>query len=220
MPVTKEKLISDIILRVCKGAPSDDLELEDAQVAFWFDIVGKKIIPDFLNKKLINGFTIDPVFIKIEDNKVMQQEDVAMLPECKDRNFITITQKPLDLYEDRGVIRIVTDEGVVVNKVAVERLDTLNAMTFGRPNKLNLLYTRVDDKIYIHGITSKATSLVEFSVYYIPTFSLTDLADTDTVKLSDELVATISDVVAEMAIKELYGGVADVENDAEDDSVK
>src|SRR5690348_6439066 len=106
---TKAQLIDDIILRVTKGAPSDDLELEPSQIAFWFDIVAKTMIPDYLNDKIKSGEMIDPEFILIEDNKKAVVEDVTMLESYQDRVYITITKPPMVLRNDAAIIRIITE---------------------------------------------------------------------------------------------------------------
>jgi hypothetical protein len=218
MAVTKKKLIDDIILRVTKGAPSDDLELESAQVAFWFDLVAKTAAVDYLNAKIANRETIDPIFITVEDNKTATVEDVTMLELCKDRVYITTTNQPLTLINDYGIIRVITEEGTFINNVPLEELDTISKLTFGRPSRENLLYTRIDSKIYIHGLKPQHVSIIKFSVAYIPTIEISALADGDTVKLSDSLLATISEAVEKMALKEIYQIDPDVTNDAMDNN--
>jgi hypothetical protein len=216
---TKRELIDDVILRVTKGAPSDDLELEPSQVEHWFDLIAGAMVPAYVNNKLKEGgmFSIDPILLEIEDNKVPVKEDVTMLTNNYDRVYITTLKKVMDLKDDAALVRIITDEGTLVDKVALEKLDILNRTTFGRPSRENLLYTRVGTKIYIHGLNSKNVGLIQFSVTYVPSFKFSELDDSDTVTLPDELLTSIADLVEEKASKELYGGVEDLENDAEQD---
>ncbi len=216
--MTKKQLVDDIILRVTKGAPSDDLELEPSQIAFWFDLVAKTVVPDYLNNLIQGGFHIDPFLIEIEDNKVAIVENVTMLEDADDRVYIIVNKPVISLKEDAGLIRVITEEGTVVNNVAIERLDTLNKLTFGKPSRENLLYTRINDRIYIHGLKSKHVGIIMFSVYYIPTVDLLNAQDTDIVKLSDELIDLISNEVEKKAFREL-SVIPDVENDAQDDNI-
>lgn len=215
---SKTELVSDIILRITKGSPSDDLELEPSQVAYWFDIVADKLVADYLNKQIASGYLLDPPMIVIEDDKTATVENVTMLEDCKDRIYITTTKKILDLNNDRGLLRVITEEGIVVNKTSLEGLDTLNAMPFSRANKNNLLYTRVgNNKIYIHGITGKSINIVQFSVSYIPEINITGLADTDIINIPDKLIGMIADVVGEMARNQM-NVLPDNESDGEDDN--
>lgn len=217
MAITKQKLLSDIILRVTQGAPSDDLELEPSQVAFWFDLVSGTIVTDYLEKQLKNNESIDPIMIEIEDNKAGIVENVVMLSDCDDRVYITVLKPILDLFSDSGLIRIIDDEGFIVNRVSLDKLDTLNKMTFAKPTRENLLYTRIGQKIYIHGLNPKHVGLTQFSVFYVPKIDISSLTNSDTIKLPDKLIGIISEAVEAMAMKELYGSSIDLENDAEPD---
>ncbi len=218
MSIVKGQLIDDIILRVTKGSPSDDLELEPRQIAFWFDIVAKTAVPDYLNQKIRAGEMIDPDLIIVEDNKTATVEDVVMLAPASDRVYITITKPPMVLKNDAGIIRIITEEGTPVNNAALPYLDTINALTFGKPSRENLLYTRINQKIYIHGLNPKHVGIISFSVYYVPTIDLSALQDNEEVKLPDTLVAIISEQVERMALKEIYQVDPDLQNDGEDDN--
>ena len=214
--MTKKELIDDIILRVTKGAPSDDLELEPSQIAFWFDLVAADVAPQYFNSLLNKGGVIPASSIEIEDNKEAEVEDVTMLDGFRDRVYITLLKQPLELHRDRGIIRVITEEGLVVNKASIEHLDTLNSLTFGRPNRDNLIYTRINDKLYIQGLSPKHVGITQFSVYYIPKTNIQDLEDDDEVGLPDDVIGLISDAVEEKARKQMLG-VEDLENDAEQD---
>jgi hypothetical protein len=216
--MTKAQIIDDIILRVTKGAPSDDLELEPTQIALWFDFIAKTAVADYINKQIEQRQTIDPIYILLEDNKTASVEDVTMLEDCYDRTYITLTKTPMTLLNDYGIVRVITEEGTMVNNVPIEELDTISKLTFGRPSRENLLYTRVDSKLYIHGLKSKHVGILKFSVAYIPTIEISSLANSDTVKLSDTLAAIISESVEKMALKELYQIDPDEQNDAQDDN--
>ena len=216
--MTKKQLVDDIILRVTKGAPSDDLELEPRQIAFWFDLVAKTLVPDYLNTLIKDGDTIDPFYIEIEDNKVGVVENVAMLDIGDDRVYITVTKPVMPLIHDAGVIRIITEEGTVVNNAPIEHLDTLNKLTFGKPSRENLLYSRINDRLYIHGFKPQHIAILKFSVTYIPTIDISSLADGDTVKITDSIVSILSEAVEKMALKEL-SVIPDEENDAQDDNM-
>jgi len=216
MAITKAQLIDDIILRITKGAPSDDLELSARQIAFWFDLVGSDLIPKYVDSQLRKNLSVPSVMLEIDDDIEGTVENVVMLDEYADRVYIETEKHILDLPKDNGVLRVITEEGQKVDRVPIERLDTLNSMTFSRPNRDNLLYSKVDQKLYIHGLSPKNVGIVTFSVTYIPKISLTDLDNSDEVKLPDEVIGLISDEVEKKALRQMLG-IADIENDAEDD---
>ncbi len=218
MAVTKAKLIDDIILRVTKAAPSDDLELESRQIAFWFDQIAGEVVPKFIESKIKKRQAIPSIMIEIDDDITGTVENVVMLDQYNDRVYITTEKDIMDISDDAGLIRIITEEGSFVNKVSIENLDTLNKLTFAKPSRDNMLHTRINQRIYIHGFSPKHVNILTFSVTYIPKINISDLSDTDTVKLPDELLDVISDAVEERARREVFGGVADIENEAEDDT--
>ena len=218
MAVTKKMFIDDIILRVTKGAPSDDLELEPSQIAYWIDMVAKTAIPQELNKAINNKEAIQSVYIEIEDNKVATVENVTMLSDNDDRCYITVSKPILNLVNDYGIVRIITEEGKHLDHVPIEYLDIINNLTFSRPNKNNLLYSRVGEKLYIHGLNPKHVAIVKFSVYYIAAIDIFSMADNDVLKISDALLAIIGESVETMAMKQIGSVDPDVQNDAEDDN--
>ena len=215
--MTKKQLIDDIILRVTKGAPSDDLELEPRQIAFWFDLVAKTLVPDYLNTQIKDGQPLDPLYIIIEDNKTAIVEDVTMLDTGDDRAYITVLKTVMPLINDAGLMRVITEEGTFVNNTPIEYLDTLSKLTFGRPSRENLLYSRINDRLYIHGLKPQHVTIIKFSVTYIPVVDISSLADGDTVKVTDPILSILSEAVEQMARKQL-SIMADEENDAQDDN--
>lgn len=217
MAITKKHLIDDIILRVTKGAPSDDLELSPRQIAFWFDLVAKELVPKYLDSKLKKNQPISSIMIEIDDNVEGEVESAVMLDAYDDRVYITTTKDIMDAPNDRGVLRIITDEGQKVDRVPIERLDNLNSMTFSKPTRENLLFSKVDQKLYIHGLNPAHVGIVTFSITYLPKISIIDMEDSDEIKLPDEVIGLISDGVEEKARREMSIN-PDIENDAEDDN--
>ena len=216
MAVTKQELIDDIILRITKGEPSDDFELSPRQVAFWFDIVASDILPKYVDSKLRKSEGVPSIMIEIDDEIGGEVENNIMLDQYDNRVFIETEKEIMDLPKDNGVLRILTEEGQFLNRVSIERLDELNKMTFAKPSRDNMLYSKIDQKLYIHGLNPSHVGIVNFSVTYIPKFNLSDLEDDDTVKLPDELIGVISDAVEDKARRQMFGP-ADWENDAEND---
>lgn len=216
MAITKSKLIDDIILRITKGEPSDDLELSPRQVSFWFDLVAADILPKYVDSKLKKKESLPSIMVEIEDQIEGEVEENIMIDLYDDRVFIQTEKDIMDLPKDNGILRILTEEGQFINKVPIERLDELNKMTFAKPTRDNMLYSKVDQKLYIHGLNPAHVDIVNFSVTYVPKFNLSDLANEDEVKLPDEVIGLISDAVEDKARRQVFG-VADWENDAEDD---
>lgn len=213
---TKEQLISDIILRVTKGKPSDDLELEPRQVAFWIDQFLGALIQETLNAKILQGMGIDPSYIKTEDCVAPKIKKLDCR-DCQDNVYIDLCFEPLSLFRDRGVIRVATEDGDWVDKVSLTELDNLRKLRFSRPSLKNIKYHRVKQTLYIHGLSQDTYHLAKFNISYVPVQKLADLKDTDPIFTSDEILPILAEKVEALARRQMYEGFEDLENDGQQD---
>jgi hypothetical protein len=215
--MVKNALISDIILRITKSKPSDDLEIEPSQVAFWISNIGNEVIQKYLDNKLKSGKSIDPFFYTKESYNMMNKEDDPLIDDDKDRIYITLESQVLDLYCDNGVIRVFTTSGEKVNKTSLDSVDIVEDLEFAKSSSDNPLYYRDgSDKLVIMGIPYEMRSNLELIVWYVAKLDLECLSDTDEVKIPDELLPIILDEVEIVARRE-FSGAQDVENNSMDD---
>lgn len=213
---TKDMLISDIILRISKGKPSDDLELEPKQVAFWIDQWLPFLVTDMLNKRIEAGVGIDPNYIKVE---TCEEPSIILLDcrDCQDNIYFTLCETPVSLLRDRGVIRVATEDGMWVDKISLEELDDLKNLRFSKPSLKNVKYHRVKDKLYFHGITQDTMHLFKFNVSYIPSQVVSDLDDDDVVYLGDDILPILAEKLEEMARRQVYQSDIDESNNGQQD---
>lgn len=213
---TKEQLISDIILRITRGKPSDDQELEPRQVAFWIDQWLPSLVADMLNKKLEAGMGIDPNYIKVE---TCEEPSIILLDcrDCQDNIYFTLCETPVSLVRDRGVIRVATEDGMWVDKISLEELDDLKNLRFSKPSTKNVKYHRVKNKLYFHGITQDTMHLFKFTISYIPSQVLADLDDDDIVYVGDDILPILAEKLEEIARRQTYQSDEDQENNAKQD---
>jgi hypothetical protein len=213
---TKEQLVSDIILRITKGKPSDDLELEPRQIEFWIDMVLPTLQKQLLDKKIAEGSTISPDYICVEDCIYPKIKD-QNCRECKDNIYLDLKCTPADLYRDLGVIRVVTMDGAWVDKVSLLEIDTLYNLKFSKPSLKNLKYHRVKNKLYIHGLTKDTIHLAQFMVSYIPVVSVSDLDQDEPVYVGDELLDLLANELENKARRQVYQSDIDEQNNAQQD---
>lgn len=214
---SKNALISDIILRITKSKPSDDLEIEPSQVAFWISKIGNEYIQKYLDKKLENGKSIDPFFYTKESYNFMDKEDDPLIDDDKDRVYITLDSPVLDLYCDNGVVRVFTTSGEKVNKTSLDSVDIVEDLEFAKSSTDNPLYYRDgQDKLVIMGIPYEMRFNLELIVWYVAKLDLECMEDTDEVKIPDEILPIILDEVEVLARRE-FSGAQDVENNGLDD---
>jgi hypothetical protein len=210
--MTKNALVSDIILRVTRGKPSDDLELEPKQVAYWIDLVGNALLPGFLNKNLTKGDSIDRDLVYRETCKAITQEDDPHVPAVDDRLYFSICKEPVDLTNDAGILRVITNTGQRIDRITLEDVDIVQDLTFGRASSESLRFYREQQAIIVLGIPPSMKDSVEIQIWYVPKLAVESLKDTDEVKLPDELLDAIMDAVEQKALRQLYG-FEDIQND-------
>lgn len=215
--MTKEQLVSDIILRVTRGKPSDDLELEPDQVAHWIDLVLGAIVKQSIEESLKKGDTINPVYINHEEciSPRLKNSNCA---DCQNNIFIELCDQPISLSDDRGVLRVTTQDGLQVDRVSLEELDVINKLTFSKPSLVNLIFHREKNKLYIHGVDHRSYKMIQLNVWYIPEVDLlSDLDDDDEIGVDTDILGVVSEKVEEIARRQLYQSMEDEENDAEQD---
>jgi hypothetical protein len=210
--ITREKLISDIELRLTKGKPSDDLELERSQIGHWVDAVRDELVTAQLNKSLRDGKSVNPIYVEKIPCLEIQVDDDTCTTDCYDIGYIELPNNPLGLYRDMGILKVATNENLTVHKTSVTGIELLKDLPFSKATKENLLYYRVGKKIYIEGISKKITNLEEFHVWYVPSYKDSNITDLEEYKIDDEVLPVLLDAVEEIGRRQL-GGQEDLEND-------
>ncbi len=219
--MTKQQLRDDLILRITKGKPSDDLELEKGQVEFWIDSVLNALVVDSLNAKLKDkgDNSIDPVYICYERLVPIRQNSQVYA----NNFYVDLCDEPLNLYRDRGVIRVATEPtatepGQGVDKMKMEEIDDLRNLKYSRPSLKNLKYHRVKKRLWFHGLTADTFNLVTFLIAFVPKLkALEDLKDTDSIPVSDDLIPQIAEEVEKIARRQVYQSDEDDSNNSEQD---
>jgi len=230
MQITKDVLISDVIIRVTQSKPSADLEIEKAQVAFVLDQVRWGLITDKINKQFAKLYQIDPVYIFTEDNlvPVLTPRQGAVI---QDNISINLQFAPLNIYRDRGVIRVFAnpvvvslpqpnlqftlDYGSPVEMITAFELDVIRKLKFSKPSLNNLKFRREGQNLIIYGLDVNTYKMVNFSVTYFPRISmLEDLNDNDPVPLTEDLYGPLVEGATEIIFNEMYKTFADIRSDA------
>ena len=191
---TKSQLISDIILRITKGKPSDDLELEGRQVAFWIDLVLGALVKETLDAQLKDkSGTIDPTFIKIEHDVYPKLKDTSTI-------YIDLCDEPINLWRDGGVIRVATMDGDWVDKMKMEEIDDMFKLKHSKPSLKNIKYTRVKERLYLYGLTPDTIQLATFYIAYVPKIKLLDeMDDSDTIDVPEDMLVKVAEEVEKIA---------------------
>lgn len=206
----KSKLIDDIILRVTKGKPSDDLELEREQVAHLVDIEGDKLLREFLNEFAGNRLKPPDFYYKREVCKKPIKEEIDCVDDCGSRITFELSQEPINLLGSLEVGRVQTNKGIEVLKTTPGNIGWIKDLPFAKPTKDNLVYYREGRRLIIEGYSPKNILLSEFLVWYIPGFAGSQ--ENDSINISDDLVSDLTIKVEEIVRRQM-SLVDDLEND-------
>ncbi len=214
---TKNQLVSDIILRIYKGKPSDDGELEPKQVAFWISMVLEGMVKDNLDALVESGQYIPDFYVIKETCRQIQEEAYDCIEEDDERLYIDLRKPVYEIQGDRGIIRIITNEGTAVNKARLSTIDDVSNMEFSKPTIRNLVYYRDGKRrVIVLGIPRELKNVVELIVWYVPHTDIECFDDDDELPISPELIEEIQLRVEDLARRQMYG-TADIENDGQDD---
>ena len=103
---TKKELISDIELRLTKGKPSDDFEVDKRQISFQLDIVRSALIKSKAKEESKDDFsdfvTLYEAVEVYEEDKAADDGESAMWVKSK------LPEDVMSLPEDMGVYSIET----------------------------------------------------------------------------------------------------------------
>lgn len=219
--VIKSKLIGDVELQLTQGAPSQDLELEQGQIAFWLTQELNTLKSQEISQLLKQGKQVPPYYITREACKQLTEEVTACVDDTDDgtkqRYYFALSNDVLDVEEDQGIVQVLTAELEEVFKGTLAMLPMFSQMRYTKPNGPILIWSRQGDLIYIEGFLESDIDFNKIIVFYVQKQDLVAMGDTDTVLISDKLLPVLVERVVEIGKIQLYGSTADVTNNAKQD---
>lgn len=216
---TKEKLIGDIILQLTQGSPSDDLQLEESQVAYWIEYTLHDLIRKEIVEELSKGNMIPPIYVRRDVALTLTEENITNVDSEHQRMYVDLPEKVLDLPRDAGIVRVLDYDRNLIHKTSVEELEYLRNLRFAKPSLNNVVYYRegaASNRIFIEGFNTADIDFNPIMVSYVPRQDILALADSGEVLISDRLVPILIDLCVQRGKLELYGTQVDQENDGVD----
>lgn len=205
-------LIDDILLRVMGGNTSDDMQIEREQVAHWLAINRDMLVKAKLDEDIKNGRQLDSFYIEREVYKIPALEETEGVEDPDENIYIELLKKPLSLNKDSGILNVLTEEFIPVSKARIENFAWVQDLKYAKPSTNHLVYYRLNDKIFIKGLSYKNLDLDNFIVDYIPSMADQALTEADDIKVTDDLIPPLLEIVEDIARRELYG-IQDQMND-------
>lgn len=215
--VSKEKAISDVILKLTQSSPTQDLALEDDQVAFWLTQEVNFLVTQEVMKAVNQGKPIPPIYLLRETCKQVTEEDVSCVDPDDERMYFALTGEVLDVENDAGIVQVLTSDYEQIYKASLELLPRLKAMRFTKPSTQLLIWSRQGDLIFVEGLENADIDFNDIIVSYVPKQDVVDMDDDDEIIISDLLLPVLIDRAVETGKLQMYGSQPDkTGNDAAD----
>jgi hypothetical protein len=214
--VTVQEFVSDVELQLLQGAPSDDSELEHAQIKAWGSYNLNQLVANELNEKIKRGEQIPAVYQVRAALEIPELEEIDGVDESDERIFVEMDNDILTLNKDMGVIVVTDEEGGEIKKADIQTLQIFKHMRFGKPTLENPLYYRQGRKIFLLGFKPVDIPFSLIEVFYVPKQNLADMADTDEILCSDLVLPQVIAATVQTGKLQLYGTQQDTSNDGVD----
>jgi hypothetical protein len=207
---TRREIRSDIILRLTKGKPSDDFEIDDRQIDFEIDTCRSLLVKAKVeHEKLIDGSLLtyfDNISITTETISGYDSDNGS-----DKRYYATLPTSVIGLPKDIGVHMITTNAGRLIHRITAMDSVNLLYLKFGKPSKNQIGYKRVNDKIYFEGMALDFAQNGKVTMLLVVA-DTSSIDDDGEFPLSAELISPLLDMVEEKLRRQL-GLPEDTAND-------
>lgn len=209
---TKAQIIDDVILELTQSQPSDDLELENSQVAYWIQVHLNQVVANELNQKLARKEMFPSIYIVPEACELLTEETEY----GDDRAYVQLTKDVLTLNNGMGIIQVWDDDDLEIKKADIQSLALFKNMRFSKPSVSNVLYSAEGSKIYFPGLKAVDVPFSQVNVWFVPKQDIMNESDDYEVLISDLSLPILIDLAVERGKRQLYGTTADDKNDGSD----
>lgn len=201
----KGDIISDIELRLTKGKPSDDLEIDKRQIASWMDAIRGQMLAFWIEK---NG-DISPQTLTHFDCKVATSNTpTCVVGTCYTKHYITISPV-LQLEDDKGVYRVALQGGKEIDRYRTSaEQDILKHIRLAKPTNNHPAWYRINDKLYLLGVLPNAKIQLDLILS-----STSTVADTEDYPLPGELTNVLIERAVKKGLQQISQGILDLTND-------
>lgn len=205
--VLKDKLISDLEMRLSKFKPHSDLDINRSLLEFWIDssrdpLVYQKIVGERRPK---------------QRNTIAQEliDEEAGLNVTVDANsgkyVITPTNQIMQLPNDDGIVQILNvTEGYPLIKTDYDEVDMMQYLLYAKPSDTRLFWYRdFQGNIIIEG-ADIGTQAEDLLLKYVRANWGEDTATTEVYPITSDLIDPLLDAAEAKGVKALQYGMTDV----------
>ena len=197
------------MLRLTKGKPSDDFEVDTRQIGFQLDTIRAALIKAKVEAEADIDLSDFVTFFEAVD--VFQRDKKADDGTDSVFHLSTLPSNILSLPNDAGLMSIETQGGTEVTRMKASDRIRFKNLRFGKPTSCRPAYYRVKDEVYYEGGTDNWRKNGVANMYLI----LETIKDEDgDYPLSAELLPLLLSTVEQQLLKQMYGTpIVDVSND-------
>lgn len=214
--MTVQEFVADVELQLLQGAPSDDSELEHAQIKAWGTYHLNQLVANELNEKIKRGEQIPAIYQVRAALEVPTLEALDNIDEDDERIYCEMDEEILTLNKDMGVITCLDEDGEELKKADIQTLQQFKHLRFSKPSSENPLYYRQGQKIFLCGFKPVDIPFSYIQVFYVPKQNLAEMEDTDEILCSDLVLPQVIAACVSQGKLQLYGSQQDVSNDGQD----
>lgn len=203
--MTKEKVISDLVMRLTGGKPSDDIAVSYEQAGDWLDQARAATISQWVKQN--GGMYIPPgLFRRFECQSFTTETPECVVGNCFSNTYLDI-QRPLTFRDERS-IRVSRQNGRPLNRLtSAQEYEIIKKLRFAKDSTF---WYRVGNRVYFIGNES-INHNYKFIVDLVP--ANTDyLSDTDPYPMIEELYPMMMQMAEEIGLRQLNIPI-DINND-------
>ena len=201
--IIKDKLISDLELRLSKFKPHEDLKINRSLLAYWIDssrdsLVIQKIAQDLGARKIIDASFID-------------KEVLTVAVDAESGKYVlTPTNGIIQLPEGRGIVQIIDISGdYALIKTDYDEKDVVDNLRYAAPALTRLFwYQDHNDNIVLH--PADVTTTQNFLLRYVRADWGSDTTNNLAYPISSDLIEILGETAFKKAILTLQAGQVDV----------
>lgn len=216
MAKTKENLIGDVMLQLTQAVLTDDIAIEELQIASWATDYLNDLVRRECTAEMKKGKFIPAIYIVRETGLPLTEEAVADVDDEDQRMYLTLTGEVVDLPNEGGVVKVLDYDLNTISKTSTENLEVISDLRFAAPSSENPLYYLEGNKIFIKGFATSDLEFNDFMVHYVARQDVMALEDEDEIKATEQVINVLTDLLVARGLKELYGGQPDTSNDSVD----
>ncbi len=195
--MTIKEARSEVLLRLYKGKPSDDIQVDDRQVDSWLSRHKNRLLVLYSKQ---NGGDIPPVSAKRYDCIPSKLETpVCVSKGCHSRFYIDLPVSVLQLKDDTGIHRLFTQGGVEFFRFNAGSETILQHLKYSKPTEDRPAWYRIQDKIYLIGSEIEGSL---FSLDLVPS-DLSAYDENDELPLPSGLLSDLIDLCVQDGLQQL-----------------